>query len=93
MSDTDVEFVGKIISEWPATGPALSVATSLVPEGYSGHCSMTPDADSPAVFPSFSEAAKAAAMAINGNIGGYSAAVVRVAQQEQITHEKAINWL
>lgn len=63
---------------------------SVVPEGYQGRCKLIYD-NSCAVFPSFDQAERAAGIAVNPTVGGYSDVRIEVTTEE-ITHNTVDDW-
>ncbi|HAT2580497.1 TPA: hypothetical protein I8273_004567 [Aeromonas hydrophila] len=63
---------------------------SVVPEGYQGRCKLIYD-NSLAVFPSFDQAERAACIAVNPTVGGYSDVKIEVTIEE-ITHDTVDDW-
>lgn len=82
------------IQQWPLGGElALSGAESAVPANYIGLCAVELDCESVVIFPNYEEAACAARLAVNLQIGGYSSAVVVAAKPgQQITHNTGHDW-
>lgn len=83
-----------IIQQWPRIDEfALSVAQSTVPADHVGPCAVELDGNKVVVFPNYKEAEIAARLAVNLQIGGYSSAVVVVAQPgQQVTHHSGYDW-
>lgn len=83
-----------IIQQWPLRGElALSSAESAVPSNYIGPCAVELDCEKVVVFPNYDEAASAARLAVNLQIGGYSSAIVVAAKPgQQITHNTGHDW-
>jgi len=63
---------------------------SVVPEGYQGRCKLIYD-NSFAVFPSLDQAERAACIAVNPTVGGYSDVKIEVTIEE-ITHDTVDDW-
>lgn len=64
---------------------------SIVPEEYQGRCKLICD-NSFAVFPNLEQAERAACIAVNPSVGGYSDVRIEVTTEE-ITHDTVDDWL
>ncbi len=84
-----------VLTQWPVGGEqSLSAAYSDVPADYTGPCAVELDGNEVVVFPSYVEAARAACLAVNLEVGGYSSAVVMLATtKQQVTYESADVWI
>lgn len=82
-----------VVCQWPGTNP-VAIAYTEVVDGFVGMCRLELDQKQFAVFPSYQIAVAAAGFAINGEVGGYYAAVIKAAgPADRVTHNTAEEWL
>lgn len=81
------------IQYWPSNDQALSCAESAVPADHIGPCAVELDGKITLVLPNYAEAATAARLAVDLQVGGYSSAVIVQAKPgQQITHRTGHEW-
>jgi hypothetical protein len=81
----------EVICSWPLSGEAVTQAFSEVSSSFEGPCQVVLDDKPGPVFPSYSEARKAACYAIKPD-GGYQYVIVQSAGGMEVTHTLWIDW-